>query len=257
MVSVCPQQLSKSDPDIYSVVNKYSESNIVLVADHGGNEVPESMGKLGLAAAALNCHIAIDLGVSSLVRGLSSNLQSAALIANYTRLLIDLNRPLGEGRSVVTKSDGINISGNQNISDLEYIKRAEIFYWPYHNTLANLLANIKLRGKTPILISLHTFTPILGKDKRQWNIGVMSANDKRLSSIVLTQLLANNLGLVVGDNQPYSGVKYGHTVRMQAELLGYPYIQLEVRQDLLAKGDQVLLLTDYLAKVLEVATHSF
>ena len=121
MVSVCPQQLSKSDPDIYSVVNKYSESNIVLVADHGGNEVPESMGKLGLAAAALNCHIAIDLGVSSLVRGLSSNLQSAALIANYTRLLIDLNRPLGEGQSVVTKSDGINISGNQNISDLEYI----------------------------------------------------------------------------------------------------------------------------------------
>jgi predicted N-formylglutamate amidohydrolase len=251
------QNLSIRDPEIFNSLNSSSECNILLIADHGGMYVPESMRQLGLSDGDLKRHIAMDLGAPMLLKGLSSKLNCTALIANYTRLLIDLNRPLAGPQSLTRISDNTEITGNINVASSEYLQRAKLFYWPYHNAIASRLAQIKWSGKTPILISLHTFTPILGKEKRPWDIGVMSADDKRLSSIVLKLLCDKSRDIVVGDNQPYSGAKYCHTVRMQAELLGYPYVQLEVRQDLLDTDDKVALWTDYLVKVLSTATKRF
>jgi len=83
----------------------------------------------------------------------------------------------------------------------------------------------------PALIAVHSFTPVLGTEARPWNVGVLWDRDPRMALPLLTRLRAEP-GLVVGDNQPYSGRHPAdYTVDHHADSAGLPHVCLEVRQD--------------------------
>ena len=77
-----------------TVYNADATSPFLLVADHAGNLIPRALGRLGLAAAELQRHIGWDIGIAGLGRLLADALDATLIRQNYSRLVIDCNRPL-------------------------------------------------------------------------------------------------------------------------------------------------------------------
>ena len=68
---------------------------------------------------------------------------------------------------------------------------------------------------------------------RPWRYGVLHRNDSPFSSRVLA-LMRAEVGEAVGDNQPYAMDGTDNTIPLHADARGLDYLELEVRQDLLA-----------------------
>jgi len=220
------------------IVNGTATTPLLLISDHAGNKVPAEMidatGPLGLPAAHLQQHIGWDIGAAAVARGLSRRLNATAVLSVYTRLLIDPNRALGDAGSIPVTSDGIAIPANAGLSFDAMQLRADRFFWPYHTAVDRELARLKHAGQVPLLVSVHSFTPALmstGKP-RPWHVGVMASRDTRLMDALVTGLRASG-DLVVGENEPYSGVDLGYCLKLHGLAQGLPHAQIEVRQDLI------------------------
>ncbi|GBR53378.1 N-formylglutamate amidohydrolase [Neokomagataea thailandica NBRC 106555] len=108
---------------------------------------------------------------------------------------------------------------------------------PYH---AVITAELDARTERPTaLIALHSFTPVMQGVRRPWHAGVLFNRDSRLSHIVAGLLRAE--GLCVGENEPYVLTDTSdYTVPLHAEARGLPYLEIEIRQDLIAdEGGQI------------------
>jgi predicted N-formylglutamate amidohydrolase len=82
-----------------------------------------------------------------------------------------------------------------------------------------------------LLLSIHSFTPVLNGRPRPWDIGISYGRDRRLAALLLGAL-ARKGGLTVGDNQPYpveDDIDY--TIPHHGEGRGLPCVMIEIRQD--------------------------
>ncbi len=199
---------------------------IVVVADHAANCVPADIA-LGIDPALLDQHIAVDIGVRAVAELLAARPGFAAHCATYSRLVCDLNREEHSAGLFPIASDGHAIPGNA-LDDAGRLARMARFYHPYHDALARLLDN----ARPALIVSLHSFTPRLAGDTAQlrpWQVGVLYNADDRAARIAIPLLAAD--GLVVGDQQPYSGKLLNTTMNRHAEAEGRPYLGIEIRQD--------------------------
>jgi predicted N-formylglutamate amidohydrolase len=154
-----------------------------------------------------------------------------AVLAGYSRLLIDCNRSLSDPSSIVSASDGELIPGNRRLTSVEREQRVRSFFEPYHNAIAQRLEDSQRRRVVPAFISVHSFTPVFGQQERPWHVGVLWDRDARIALPLLERLRAID-GLVVGDNLPYSGRHPAdYTIARHAESAGLPHACLEIRQD--------------------------
>ncbi len=222
--------LAPDEPPPFSVVNGDATTPLLLVCDHASRVIPRTLHQLGLAEADLARHIAYDIGAAELTLGLARRLDCPAVLAGYSRLVIDLNRPPGDPESIRAISDGTFIPGNQNLSEAAQAGRAEALHWPYHHAVDAAFARLRRIGPEPLLFSVHTFTPSLGGEDRFWDAGVLWNRDPRLAVPLLT-LLRRQPGLVIGDNEPYSGLTLAYTLDLHAGTAGLPNCAIEVRQD--------------------------
>lgn len=69
--------------------------------------------------------------------------------------------------------------------------------------------------------------------RRPWRYGVLHRGDSALSGRLLV-LLRDLMGAEAGDNQPYAMDANDTTVPLHADPRGLDYLELEVRQDLIA-----------------------
>jgi predicted N-formylglutamate amidohydrolase len=86
-----------------------------------------------------------------------------------------------------------------------------------------------------LIVSLHSFTPRLAsrpEEQRPWQVGILYNQDERAARLAMP--LLEREGLVVGDQQPYSGKLLNATMNRHAEGRGLPYLGVEVRQDQIA-----------------------
>jgi predicted N-formylglutamate amidohydrolase len=88
-------------------------------------------------------------------------------------------------------------------------------------------------GCPPLLVSIHSFTPVLRGKPRPWHAGILSDADRRLAEALLAALRAD-AALVVGDNEPYSGGMSGDTLDQHGAERGLANAIIEIRQDLIA-----------------------
>ena len=215
--------------EAFLVLGDPKPGGILVVGDHASNRVPEDID-LGIDPALLDEHVAIDIGVAGVARRMAEEHGIPAFLANVSRLVCDFNRDEDALALVPHSSDGHAIPGNLfDVSGRE--ERIERFYRPYHAALASLLADAEPR----LIVSLHSFTPSLKsrpEEQRPWECGVLYNADERASRLAIPLLAAH--GLVVGDQQPYSGRLLNATMNRHAEAHGRPYFGLEVRQDLIA-----------------------
>lgn len=201
---------------------------ILIVADHASNRVPEGIA-LGIDAALMHEHIAIDIGVAAVAERMARHAGIAAHLGNVSRLVCDFNRERGAPGMVPEVSDGCLIPGNE-LCEQGRRARSASFFDPYHQRLAELLDEVP----PALILSLHSFTPALATcDKpRPWHIGILYNEDDRAARVAMPLLAAD--GLVVGDQQPYSGKLLNATMNRHAEAEGRPYLGVEIRQDLIA-----------------------
>ncbi len=223
--------LGPDDPAPATVLNAAARARAVIVCDHGGDAVPEALDGLGLDAAIRARHIAWDIGAADLARGLSERLAMPAVLAGYSRLVIDLNRPLDDLTSIRAISDGVVIPGNRRLTEGETEARVAEIFRPYHAAVAATLTECTV--PVPAVISVHSFTPVMKGFERPWHIGVLYNADARIGK-PLMEGFARNRDITIGDNLPYSGFDlFGNTIETHAMPQGRPNILLEIRQDLI------------------------
>jgi predicted N-formylglutamate amidohydrolase len=76
-----------------------------------------------------------------LARRLAVRLDAPAVLAGYSRLVIDCNRPPGDPTSIAEISDGIVIPGNRDLDDAHADARLNEVFWPYHHAITQTLAH--------------------------------------------------------------------------------------------------------------------
>jgi predicted N-formylglutamate amidohydrolase len=229
-----PTLIGEDDPPAYETMNPEGKAAMLLICDHASWTIPRSMNQLGLQDSALRLHIAWDIGAAAVTRSLSQKLDATAILAGYSRLLIDVNRQPGDLHSIPKISDNTVVPGNTNLSEIDQLERIENFFWPYHHALANALAHLWRRGPAPALFSIHSFTPSLAGEDRYWDIGVLWNRDPRLAVPLLEKLKDVEDGrYYVGDNEPYSGRELAYTTELHAGTRGLPTCAVEIRQDLI------------------------
>jgi predicted N-formylglutamate amidohydrolase len=202
---------------------------ILIVSDHASARVPADID-LGIDPALLDQHVAIDIGVAGIAERLCARPGFAAFLGNVSRLVCDFNRPEQGPFIAPITSDGHVIPGNA-LDEAGYEARLVRFYRPYHATLAVLIEQMA----PSLIVSLHSFTPHLQsqpEEQRPWHAGILYNRDARGARVAL-DLLRREAGLVVGDQQPYSGEELNTTMDDHAEAHDRLYFGIEIRQDLI------------------------
>jgi predicted N-formylglutamate amidohydrolase len=218
------------------VRNAGGASPFLLVGDHAGREIPRSLGALGLPASALEAHIACDIGVAGLGALISDALDATFIAQRYSRLVIDCNRNPARPDSIAEVSDAIDIPGNAGLSESARASRVGEVFRPYHARIqAELDARAKA-GRRPILVSLHSFTPVMSGTPRPWRFGVLHMGASPFSHATLDGLRGVLGPDLVGDNEPYRMDGADYTAPHHAISRGLDYLELEVRQDLIASA---------------------
>ncbi len=221
--------LAPDEPPPFELVNPQGSASAVLVCDHASNRIPRQLASLGLTPDQLLQHIAWDPGAAEVARGLAARIDAPLILSGYSRLAIDLNRPLESPESITEQSAGVPIPGNRGLTPQSRAGRVAALFEPYHQAIARLLGGRV--GRPTLLISIHSFTPALNGEPRPWQVGVAHGRDCRLADL-LRPALGRNGNLLVGDNQPY-GVDDAHdyTLPTHGEDRGIPHAMIEIRQD--------------------------
>lgn len=242
----------KTAPLPYDLIDADAAGPAFILCDHASNAVPDWIGNgsLGLSAADMSRHIAYDVGAAAVARALAARLGAPAILSAYSRLVVDLNRGADDPTLVMQLYDGSIVPGNRGIAAAAVAERVARLYQPYHDAAAGQIDAMLARGVVPHLISIHSFTPSLrGKAPRPWHAGVLSAADRRLAEPVIAALAALP-GMVVGDNEPYTGSLSGDCMDRHGLQRGLPHVLIEVRNDLIADAEGQALWAERLAAVL-------
>lgn len=225
--------LGPDDPPPVSVVNEGGQADCLLLCDHASHVVPKSLDGLGLGPVDLARHIAGDIGASSVARHLSRRFDTPVVLAGYSRLVIDCNRALDDPTSIPLISETTIIPGNRAVTAAERSRRAAACFEPYHRRVRGFLDGFAARGVVPVILSIHSFTPVFKGAARPWHFGILWNRDPRVPRALIAAL-AQAPGVVVGDNEPYSGRdEYGYTIENHGAKRGLPHVLIEVRDDLI------------------------
>ena len=247
------RQLVAGDHPPYWVRRPGARSPFLLIGDHAGRDVPAALDDLGLPHAELARHIGWDIGVAELGARLAEALDACFIAQRFSRLVIDCNRHPERPDAICEVSDGTPIPGNVSLSEAERQARIDEVFTPYHRRIEAEIAARAARGQPTLLTALHSFTPIMAGAARPWRYGVLHLGASPFSDAVLARLRAR-LGVeLVGDNQPYRMDETDYTVPRHAVAHGLDYVELEVRQDLLADAAGVQASAELLAPALQEA----
>jgi predicted N-formylglutamate amidohydrolase len=224
--------LAADEPPAYLEIPAQGASNFVIVVDHAGSRIPRALANLGLPPAELQRHIAWDIGALGVARRVAAALGAPLVAQNYSRLVIDCNRDPNVPSSIPLISETSEIPGNRSLSAGERAaRRAEVFE-PYHGRIAALLDERLAAGRTSILVAQHTMTDVYHGVRRGMHAAILYNRDRRFAGLVLDQLRLDTT-LVVADNEPYFvSDETDYTVPHHAEARSLPYVEIEIRQDL-------------------------
>ena len=242
--------LTSSEPSPFYVLNPLAKEPILLVCDHASCRFPQALGDMGLDPFARRCHLALDIGAGKLTEHLAKSLGVTAVVAQYSRLVIDCNRQLMDPGAFLEYGDGIIVPGNRNLTQSDKDERAEAIYWPYHNAIDDQIKRLSAVGPRPAFISIHSFTPVLNGVSRDVQMGVLWDQDSRLSDVFIEEFRA--AGFMTGDNQPYSGkAPQDFTIDHHAEEINLPHVGIEVRQDLIDDIAGIDAITPVMHRIIE------
>ena len=226
-----PRLLAPDEPAPVSIGHWGRPSPFFLACDHAGRRIPAALGRLGVSEPELLRHIAWDIGIWGTSRRIAQALDAFLIGQPYSRLVIDNNRPLGSPTLIPEISETTPVPGNIGLSEADRARRIEEIFLPYHDRIER---EIEAAGRPLLFVAMHSFTDVYKGFARPWHAGVLFNRDQGISRILL-DLLRGEPGLVVGENEPYSvSDESDYSAPVHAERRGLPYLEIEIRQDLIA-----------------------
>ena len=227
----------------FELINEtLTDSGFLLICDHASGDLPPPAFDSRTAdfiadKSELNRHIAIDIGAASVTKYLAKTLQAPAILANYSRLYLDLNRSPTDFTAMRAISDGTVIKGNCDLMPQEKQQRIDNVFHPYHNKIASLRAEMA-RGNNLRIIFVHSFTPCYKGFQRPWHLGILSGVGHKAFAVKFLAEWQKLYDYPIGDNEPYSGEdSYSYSIHEHAEKHGHLHFGLEIRQDLISTDD--------------------
>jgi predicted N-formylglutamate amidohydrolase len=207
----------------------------LITCEHGGNRIPARYRALFDGhEALLASHRGFDPGALAMARDLATALNAPLFQSRTSRLLIDLNRSIGHPKlySEITRSLP---------ADLRRAIR-DRYYLPYRTRVADWIAQRIERGGQVTHIASHSFTPVLGGEVRNADIGLLydPSRSAERTLCLRWQAALNETApsLRVRRNYPYAGRSDGLTawLRRNNPAERYIGIELEINQKWIYAG---------------------
>ena len=223
-----------------------SDIPLLVFGDHASKVIAPRYKNLGLTGGDLTRHIAWDIGTEGVIRALCERFGAAGHICGFSRLLIDANRdPNGPGL-IPEVSDGTLIPGNENLPEMERAVRMAEFYTPYHGGLAKAVEDLKRAHKDPLIVSVHSFTPLplTGPDSAQgrpMDLALLVKEDTDTAEGFMAGAAKHLPGFDTRINEPYSAYDLNYTIDVHASRKGSGgcrHLAIEIRQDHIGTDDQ-------------------
>jgi len=220
--------IESTDPPPVEWLNYDSDSPIVIVCEHAGNQVPAALNNLGLKDKQLSAHIGWDIGAAAVARDLAVRLGAIAVLQRYSRLVIDCNRPPDAPDSIPALSDGVAVPANQNLSASERRQRVEEIFQPWDQAFQSLFSSHAREAA----FAIHSFTPVLAGVERPWDVGFLYREDSETSAALAECVREMAPDLTVGMNEPYAvDDESDWFVPRYGETLGLKHSLIEIRND--------------------------
>lgn len=224
------------------------DAPVFLTCEHASQRMPLGWRWPERDRRLIDTHWAYDLGAREMTRALSAGMQAPAVLTRYSRLLVDPNRPHESPTLFRADAEGEPVLLNTvHLDEAERRRRIDHLWRPYHEAIDRELA----ATSAPVLLAIHTFTPLYEGARRTVEIGVLFDHEEALAEELAGAIGAR--GFRVALNEPYSGnsgLMYAGETHARAH--GRRAVELEIRQDLAIdprfRDDFVDLLSDWLGR---------
>ena len=141
------------------------------------------------------------------------------------------------------------LSWNRGIDEAERVRRADRYYRPYHDAIDALLARRLGAGQPTRLCSVHSFTPSYLGRTRPMEVGVLFDVHHDLAWHLEGALSEEGFDSVL--NAPYSALDgLIYSAQRHGRNHDVPYLELEVRQDLIDTPEKARDVAERLARAL-------
>ena len=226
--------IDPSEGPAFAVLRPGGASDVVLVCEHASKIMPKALGTLGLDGAALESHIAWDIGARQVAELLSERLDAGLVLQRFSRLAYDCNRPPESPGAYPERSEIYAVPGNAGLSAGDKARRARALYHPFHQAIDALIDARLAQGRGVVLVTIHSFTPVYFGKPRDGHLGILHDEDRRLADAMLEAAAAMKLEKV-SRNYPY-GPEDGvtHTLMRHGLTRQIANVMLEIRNDLIS-----------------------
>ena len=225
--------LGLDEPPPYGVINPDGSSDLLLLCEHALPRIPRRLAHLGLTRTERLRHIGWDIGALALAREVSDQMDAALFHTSYSRLVVDCNRPLNSPSLMPEVSEITAIPGNTGLNVEDRAQRLDTLFNPFQAAVNRRLDLRAAAGQATFVVGIHSFTPAYKGVSRPWHAGILYAGAGKFAGRLI-QVLAQEDGLVIGDNEPYRIDRDDYTVPVHGDARGLPAVLIEVRHDLIS-----------------------
>lgn len=203
------------------------DAPIFLTCEHASDRLPGPWQWPVQDTRLLGTHWALDLGAREVALELAIALRASAVCSRFSRLLVDPNREEHHGDLFRRSADGAEILLNRDVTPSDSEARLAGYYRPFHAAVDRALSS----SRAPVLLSVHSFTPLYEGVAREVQLGVLFNREERAADELVRALSSRFDG--VAHNEPWSG-REGliFSAESHAERHGRVALEIEVRQDL-------------------------
>lgn len=245
MSALLPQPAARTASSLseaVEVVGGRADAPIVLLCEHASEELPAPYRWPEEDRWLLGTHWAYDLGAAAVTRAIAARCEAPAVLTRYSRLLVDANRAPDSDTLFRPEAEGRAIALNRDVAADDRARRMAL-HEAYHRAVDEVVA----ASNAPTLVAVHSFTPVYEGQVRSVELGVLFDRDEALA-VRLAACFAE-AGIAVELNVPYSG-RAGmiYSADRHARAHGRATVELELRQDLVARPDHVSTVVDIVAR---------
>lgn len=198
---------------------------IVLTCEHGGYDIPEPFkDKLDIPDDVISSHLGWDPGAYLIASDIERSTGYPMIFSTYTRLLVDLNRSIGNKQLFSKYSNGFDRSLKQ--------EALSNYYFPYRKRIEEFMERNIEEGSIIIHFSIHTFNTIFNDEVRDFDIGLLYDESRILENkvcyFIRKNLLKSDENLKVKYNAPYQGTDDGLTTYFRTYFSPENYLGIEI-----------------------------
>ena len=203
------------------------ERRLLLTCEHASRRLPAPWRWPDEDRWIVGTHWSFDLGAADITRELAGALGCPALLARFSRLLVDPNRDPASPTLFRGDAEGSALALNAAIDDDERERRLSGYYHPYHQQIDRALAVFTEAA----ILAIYTFTPVYEGVERTVEIGVLYDRHPELAQAFAREL--RRRGWRSALNDPYSGHEgFAYSPERHGAERQRPALELEIRQDI-------------------------